>query len=499
MTKSVITETVKNVTGHNQMTETNEKIENHGEILERLLTEIKPVSFKDIIGLKEDENLKLKHIIYSVVRHVLNTAKMQNWNLCMMYNYIYIYNGAFWRQCGKEDIRKFLTDSAVKMGMKEHEAKYYETADKLLKQFLCDAHLSAPNQNKDKILINLKNGTFEFTPHGWKKKKFNSDDFLTYQLPFNYDDKAECLLFEKYLVRVLPDPNSRSLLQEFMGSIFTKLNFEKCLVLYGDGCNGKSVFMNIMNALFGNENVLNYSLGLFAHEYNRAKLVNVLFNYSSEKGFDLNPDIFKALISGEPIQAREIYQKPFTLHNLARFIINCNELPRETEITEAYFRRFIIIPFEVKITNEERDVELADKIIKNEMPGIFNWVLEGLNRFATNKKFSNSVKSEGALFDFRKQSDSVQLFIDEKKYICAKTKKEPLSVLYAEYKEFCREDNYRPLGKNRFSKRLEKKGLEKTRDSFGSAAFFVEVLVPHGADDEDLFSAQKQENINCPF
>jgi len=445
----------------------------HKDILELLLSEIKQVNFREIIGLSAEEELKQKYYLYGVVKHLLQTARERRWNLCKCYDYIYVYNGAYWKQCSKEDIKKFLSDAAIKMGLPDYEAKHFEFVDKLLKQFLSDAHFSTPEPEAKKVLINLCNGTFEFTSDGWEVRDFNPDDFLTYQLPFNYDLAATCPMFDGCLKKVLPDDSCRTVLQEFAGFIFTRLNLEICLVLTGNGGNGKSVFFNVLNALIGKDNMLNYSLGLFGHEYNRAKLTNVLLNYSSEKGFDLNPDIFKALISGEPLQAREPYGKPFTIYNQVKFIINCNELPRETESTDAYFRRFLIIPFEVKITDEEKDISLADKIIANELPGVFNWLLEGLKRILKQQKFTYCEKAKKALDDFRKQADSVQLFIEEHRYITSNSNKEALADLYLKYKDFCRDDGYKALGKNRFSIRLESKGFERTRLNDGASAFYI--------------------------
>jgi putative DNA primase/helicase len=239
------------------------------------------------------------------------------------------------------------------------------------------------------------------------------------------------------------------------------------LVLYGSGRNGKSVFFNVLQALIGVKNILTYSLGLFNHEYHRAKLTNVLLNYSSEKGTDLNVETFKALISGEPQQAREPYGRSFTLRNKVRFIMNANELPRETEQTNAYFERYLIVPFDTYIKPEDRDSELARKIIANELPGVFNWLLGGLNRIIKQGKFSDCSKANAALGEFRKQSDSVQLFIEEHNYQSSDIYKVALTELYGYYKTFCGEDGYKPVGKNKFSQRLERKGFEKTRRNDG--------------------------------
>ena len=92
-------------------------------------------------------------------------------------------------------------------------------------------------------------------------------------------------------------------------------------------------------------------------------------------------------------------------------MFNCNELPRDVEFTPAFFHRFLIMPFNEKIPDIEQDVELAQKIIKNELSGVFNWILDGLNRLLNQKKFTESETVRKMNKDFREQSDSVQMFL----------------------------------------------------------------------------------------
>jgi len=383
------------------------------------------------------------------------------------------------------------------MGCADYNVVHYEFKDKLLKQFLSDCYLSQPLPNDDKILINLQNGTFEFIYGKWNLRPFCSDDFMTYQLPFSYDKNSTAPLFLKYLDKVLPDKESQMILQEFSGYIFTKLNLEKMLMLTGSGQNGKSVFFDIICALLGRDNVLQYSLGLFSDQYNRAKLTNVLLNYSSEKGTDLKPDTFKALVSGEPLQAREPYGRSFTLHNKVRFIINANELPKETELTTAFFRRWLIIPFEIEISESEKDTELAKKIINNELAGVFNWLLVGLDRIVLNKKFTHSNKVEKAISEFKRQSDNTALFIDEFEFMSSENNKISLKELYTNYKQFCQDDGYRALGKNNFSKRLESKNFEKIRLNDGSSGFLIESRIMKNSDEYQEFLTNEENSF--PF
>src|SRR3989304_1338066 len=95
---------------------------NHKDILLRLLSEIAEVKFREVINLPTNKDLKQKHILVAVTKQLLRTAEEKRWNLCRAHDYTYIYNGEFWKQCSKEDIKKFLGDVAIKMGHPEYDA-----------------------------------------------------------------------------------------------------------------------------------------------------------------------------------------------------------------------------------------------------------------------------------------------------------------------------------------------------------------------------------------
>lgn len=65
------------------------------------------------------------------------------------------------------------------------------------------------------------------------------------------------------------------------------------------------------------------------------------------------------------------------MRNYACLAFNANVLPRNTEQTTGFFRRFLIVPFNATITEEEKDPELVTKIICGELPGLFNRVMRG--------------------------------------------------------------------------------------------------------------------------
>ncbi len=451
----------------------------HREVLKALLEKVEPVDFRSLAKLEnEGEQLKKKHYLILTIEQVIKLALSNHWGLCKKHDFVYLYNGAYWSLLGDDELKDFLGKMAERMGIDRFDARLFSFRDLLFKQFHTAAHLPEPNYNHKVVLINLLNGTFQVSPTGGELKPFDRNDFITHQLPFEYNPTATAPLFEAYLNKVQPDEERQKVLAEFLAYIFARhLKLEKTLLLFGTGANGKSVFFEIVNALLGKENVTNYSLNSLTNEsgYYRAKLGNALVNYASEINGRLETSIFKQLVSSEPVEARLPYGEPFTLTHYARLIFNCNELPREVEHTKAYFRRFLIVPFEVTIPEEEQDRELATKIIGKELSGVFNWVLDGLNRLLQQKKFTESAAVQRQLENYRLQSDSVHLFIEEERMAPSAIRYRLLKEIYWDYKTFCSNDNYRSVSKKNFRKRLEAKGFQFERKNIGIVVFLEKV------------------------
>ena len=478
----------------------------HAEILQQLIEQVEPLDFealaypqvetlrqqlrkagpgseqaKDIQKQLDKLKLNLKHYLVLSIENVLQFAEKNRWGLCKNHDFIYLYNGTFWAEIDKETFQKFLGEAAEQMGVAKFSARFYQFREQLFKQFLATAYLPTPESNKDTVLINLQNGTFEISPQGTKLRPFDRSDFITYQLPFEYNPQAKAPIFEAYLNRVLPDPQRQRVLAEYLGFVFIKhgsniLKEEKALILYGTGSNGKSVFFEVVNALLGAENVSSYSLQSLTNDngYFRAKLANKLVNYASEINGNLEASIFKQLVSGEPVEARLPYGEPFTLRHYAKLIFNCNELPKDVEHTNAYFRRFLIIPFDVTIPEEEQDKNLHSKIIENELAGVFNWVLEGLDRLLKQKGFSPCDAARQAVEQYRIESNSVQMFLNENEYISSPTKYKPIKDLYFEYRAFCNESGMTPFKKGNFIKQLRALGVVVDNASQNQLVAFIE-------------------------
>ena len=427
---------------------------------------------KDLVKAmnKPEFHLEKKHYLITAIEVIEEVAKKHDWDLCKMNGCIYFYNGEFWEQFDDNSLENFLGEAALRMGIVKYDAKYYTFRADLVKQFLCMSYLTEPQLKDNEVNINLRNGTFTITRGKYDIKDFDKNDFLMYQLGFDFDPDAKAPMFQKYLDEVLPDKDCQDILSEYMGYIFLPgMKLEKALILYGSGANGKSVFFEIMSALVGKENITNSSLSSLTNSngYFRAKIANKLLNYASEINGKLDTSYFKQMVSGEPVEARLPYKEPFTMKRYARFIFNCNELPKQVEFTDAYFRRFLIIPFEVTIPPEEQDKDLPNKIIADELSGVFNWVLKGLQRLQKNVKFTRSEKIDEQVASYRKTSDSVLLFLDDEGYEKSPDKHMKVKDLYKEYAEYCTDYGYMKLNRKNMKERLKKGQYQINRLNVG--------------------------------
>lgn len=410
------------------------------------------------------------------IEEVLRLAKINNWGICLNNDLVYLYNGAYWNTLNTNELSNFLGAGTEAMGVDKYKSRFYIFKEQLFKQFMASAHLPSPALSANTVLINLANGTFEIVPGANKLRAFKREDFLTYQLPFAFDSTAQAPMFKAYLNTVLPDIQRQKVLAEYMGYVFIHpgtLKLEKALLLYGTGANGKSVFFEIINALLGAENICTYSLQSLTDTtgYYRAKLANKLVNYASEINGSLEAATFKQLASGEPVEARQPYGQAFNLIHYAKLIFNCNELPKDVEHTNAYFRRFLIIPFDVTIPESGQDKELSKKIIANELSGVFNWILEGLHRLLEQKRFSECDAARLQLEQYKKQSDSALMFLEDEGYKTSTIGIKPLKDLYSEYKTYCIDSSYRPCSAKTFSDRLRQHGYELERKSQGMVIY----------------------------
>ncbi len=420
-----------------------------------------------------------KELVVLVMEHLKAELARFDWAAQMMKGAPHVYTGNSWALLQDQDMSTFLGEFAEAMGIPRVMALSHSFRKNLLKQFKSRLRAEPMGCNPDQILVNFANGTLQIDDGEEHMRPSRKEDLLTYTLPFSYDPEAECPKFEQFLARVLPDESSCAVLSEFFGWAFIRgLKLEKALLLYGQGSNGKSVLFDVIRAMLGDQNVTTFGLSMLSKLENRFQLGSSLLNYASEFKGRCDTDIFKKMVSGEPLEARRLYKDPHIMTDYARLAFNVNELPKDAEHTDGYFRRFLIVPFNQRITESERNPDLAREIIAEELPGVFNWVMAGMRRLRETRKFTECGAAKEALQSYIAESDTVVSFITDQCLVPSEDKKVPKDALFQSYRKYCSHNGFTALRKNEFGRRLSQSHGIRERKSGSERSWLLEVRMP---------------------
>jgi P4 family phage/plasmid primase-like protien len=334
--------------------------------------------------------------------------------------------------------------------------------DTIRKEFkslvLLNNHVASEFFDNVEGYINFNNGILDI-----KEGRLieHSKEFgFKYRLDIDYDPSATCPTFDKFLSEVVCQDDAKILL-EFIGvAAASEPNhrFEKALMLYGGGANGKSVLMNIIYHILGIDNCATVKMRDMVDPVGRYILNNKLVNIVSEenpKSLLNNTDIFKALVAGEAMSGKILYKGTFNFNPKTKQIYSFNELPITDDTSKGFFRRCLIIEFPNSFIGRE-DTLLTDKL-KNESAGIWNAVIEAYKRVKTNNnKFTYSQSSVNQLNEFMEFSDNVNLFCNEFVLHEGVSLDNTVSVkdLYTLYSLETKNRNSYPVSEIRFVKRL---------------------------------------------
>jgi len=348
---------------------------------------------------------------------------------------VLIYNDGIYHYGGEAFIRstieKILEQSIVTKNLCEEVIGHIQRSTYInRKNFDADPSFIVLNNC---VLDLEKNCVFDHTP----------EIFSLTKLPISYDPKADCPKIKKFLNEVL-FPEDIATIQEFLGYLLWKRYvIQKALLLVGDGNNGKSTFIGLVRAFLGNDNVSGVSLQeLELNRFAKADLYGKLANLYADLPDSALKSVgtFKMLTGGDPIRGEHKFKNSFLFINYAKLIFSANKVPEVYEDTEAFFRRWIIITFPNKFEGNKADPnKLSELTTPEELSGLLNWALEGLQRLKANGwRFSNPKSTEDIRTEYiRKSSPMKAFFLD---CIEFDTQNDiPKKELYAKFCDYCRE------------------------------------------------------------
>ena len=397
---------------------------------------LKPVPFQELISR----------------RHIIKYHEEEN--------AIFRYNSKCYEIVSKKKLNKLCQDELGK-----YRALFSDSKLKEIIHFLTGYDLMDVKQAKQDQLryLTFPNGLFDLTrmelvPH-------SKDIFTTNLLPYDFAPEAECPLFKKFLGDIFESSREKiDFIQEAMGYCFHKaMPKPSIFFLIGPGSNGKSVFIDNLSNLVGEENACTISLSSFTRELYLSDLFGKMINISSEtpRKRQIDSDVVKSVSGGDWVAGRKLYNEPVKFKPFAKHFLAMNEFPTIEDTSHGMWRRIYMIEFLRIFSEKEMDVHLTEKL-KSELSGIFNFALEGYKRLRKNRFIFTKAKSMNDTKEkYKNQSSSVLSFINQFLAQGEPEEKVVFKGLYALYQRYCDDEGLKDINKKAaFKNQLTTAGFE---------------------------------------
>ena len=270
------------------------------------------------------------------------------------------------------------------------------------------------------------------------------------------------------------------LIAEVMGSaalgMATRITAPKAVVLLGVNAeNGKSQVLDIIRGLLPEGAVSSIPAGKMGDEKHVVQLAGKLLNMSDElsSAEAVAGDNFKKIITGNHIEARDVYKSAINFKPKAQHVFATNTLPAFTGgIDRGVRRRLMVIEFNRTIPPSERVPEIGARISTEELDLLLDFAVQGAARLIKQRKFSDLQSSEEAVRKWVLATDPVEAWLEECVVHVTGTSapRTPTKEAYDAFRQWCDDNGYRLIPSiNRFSERIEAsgKGYARVRDSKG--------------------------------
>lgn len=218
---------------------------------------------------------------------------------------------------------------------------------------------------------------------------------ITHLAPVAYDPAALCPQFLAFLERFQPNTRTRRFLQVAAGrALLGGASTQVLIFLFGEGANGKSVFMETLTRLFGTyagrlrpesiTGAMEQSGDKASPDF--ARLAGARFVAIAElpRGAPLREGLIKTMTGGEPMPVRHLNKGFFDL--VPQFIpfMSGNQMPEVSGLDRGIWRRLKFVPWTVTIPpTEQKALPEVVAGFMAEAPGILNWMIEGARIFLT--------------------------------------------------------------------------------------------------------------------
>jgi len=408
-----------------------------------------------------------------------------------------IWDGKVWREDNTLEVKrladKVIEEMKVEAFLEDDENKRKELMKNVQRAFstkgkeaMIKEAMHLPNVpilnyefDKEKDLFNCQNGiiklrTGELIEH--------SPSFYQTKIGTSILGEGEPKRWLQFLEEITNgDKELIKFIQKSVGYSLTGSVEEQCLFFcYGTGQNGKTVFLDIITELLGSYTtntqpetiMLKTNTSSANSDVARLKGARFVTSVEPNEGVRLNEGLIKQLTGGDKVTARFLYGKEFEFNPEFKLWLATNHKPVVRGTDDGIWRRIRLIPFTVKISENKKDKQLKQKLLK-ELPQILRWAFEGCQLWL--KEGLEMPKSVlDATADYRNEMDVVNNFVET----CTMPVtgfRENASNMYQKYVQWAQVNNEYEMSSTRFGRELAKR-FDKVRHSNGTYYMNVKLI-----------------------
>jgi putative DNA primase/helicase len=350
----------------------------------------------------------------------------------------YQYKNGYYQEILKPQIVKFCTDTFGNLG---------DRALNQIRTFIESESFTDYSKFDSEDILNLENGLFNLETMKFTPGHFEGH-LSTLRVPITYDPTAQCPRFLQVVNDVFEGQEEfMNTLLEFFGSCLTRKNFEKALLLIGDGNNGKTVLTDTICSLFNAQQVANVAMGSLNQDTYLALLDKAYLNIVSELNVTerIADGVLKDIIGGGIRKVAQKYKLPVTVKFRCKLIYAMNNFPSIADNSFGLSRRLLILPFNVDFSEPGKggiEKEILMRELNKEKSGIFNCLIWALGNLKTRGYFKKYESLDRVKDENTKESHPIYDFFDEYTFFVSPGSElfentyESITTLFLVYKAF---------------------------------------------------------------
>lgn len=343
---------------------------------------------------------------------------------------------------------------------------------------VCPEHFDA-----NPWLLNVQNGTIDLLtgdlgPH-------DPADLITKLAPVNYREDAKAPVWDAFLDRIMGgDSDLMGYLRRIAGYSMTGDTSERAIfILYGSGANGKSKFLEAISYVLGDyarhtraDVLLTKRNNDSTHEVAVLRGARLVTASESEDGRRLAEGLVKSVTGDEKIRSRLLYQNSEEFKPEFKILVATNHKPIVKGQDEGIWDRLKLVPFLARITENERDLKLGDKL-QAEAEGILWWMIQGLKEWRQ-WGLATPETVRAATAGYRDEMDTLGLFLGERTQ-AAPGSKAQLKEVYRAYTDWVSGNGLPRMSSVALAAELRRRGLDVRPSTANQTYVFnLEVTAP---------------------